>query len=114
MEKLLTFYQEIYGGTKIPRAEQPHLLRRGGSWVDLFCIPSPKQRQKQEQTLLYAACAVADALYEQQKTVSKEKNGELELDYALPPAVSERKAATQAMLPYLAGSGLLYCGVSRW
>lgn len=115
MQKLMEYYTLEYEGEQIPPAQRQRFLRRAYGWLQVLTVQCPLLRAEHENALRYAVCAAAEAIYNlEQKQVLKESNGDLSVTYASKLSATERQAVTLAVLPYLCGTGLLYCGVRAW
>ena len=115
MERQLAFYAEDYGGSKIPLSQRKRLLYRATCWLNLLTNPCPALRAEQEEALLFAICAAAEAIYDlEQGGVLRQTNGDLTVTYQARMSATERQQVALAAFPFLCGTGLLYCGVRPW
>lgn len=115
MDGLLQFYEQEYGGSKVPTKERARILRQACGTVDALTCRDELLRAEHEQALSFACCAAADALWEIEVRgdVLRETNGDVTIAYRTGGAPSLYRTVQGAVLPYLNGTGLLYRGVAR-
>ncbi len=114
MDGLLQFYEQEYGGSKVPMAQRARLLYKASGAVDALTCRDTALRAEHTEALSFACCAAADALWEREAhgDVLRETNGDVTIAYRTGGAPSLYHILHGAVFPYLNGTGLLYRGVN--